>query len=83
VIYRWVNFDRERRVTTDNYDNATGKLRVTSIRMKLAKTDAADVTADKSVGAGNIKPIAPLNSAMKNGLQRLLWCYLSIVHMII
>lgn len=44
------------------------KLRVTSISMKLAKSDAADVTIDTSVGAGNIKPtIAPLDSAMKNG----------------
>jgi hypothetical protein len=43
--------------------------------MKSAKIDAAYVTADTSVAAGNIEPpIAPLDSALKTGLDTMLWC---------
>ncbi len=48
--------------------------------MEFAKNDAADVTADTLVDAGNIKLlIAPLDSALKIGLDRMLWCCLVVV----
>ena len=42
--------------------------------MKSEKIDAAYVTADKSVNAWNIEPpMAPLDSALKTGLDTMLW----------
>ena len=43
---------------------------------KILKNNAADATADTTVGAANIEPpIAPLDSALKNGLLTMLWIY--------
>ena len=48
--------------------------------MKSAKIDAAYVTADTSVVATNIEPsMAPSNSALKNGLVTMLWCYVIVI----
>ena len=44
--------------------------------MKSAKIDAAYVTADTSFDATNIEPpMAPLDSALKTGLDTMLWCH--------
>ena len=41
--------------------------------------NAADVTDDTSVADGNIEPpMKPLDSALKMGLDTMLWCYLDI-----
>ena len=43
---------------------------------KSAKIDAAYVTADTSFDATNIEPpMAPLDSALKTGLDTMLWCH--------
>ena len=48
--------------------------------MKSEKIDAAYVTADTSVDATNIEPpMAPSNSALKIGLDRMLWCYVIVI----
>ena len=47
--------------------------------MKSEKIDAAYVTDDTSVEAANIEPpMAPSNSALKNGLVTMLWCYIIV-----
>ena len=52
----------------------------TMMCMKLAKIYAAYVTADTSVDATNIEtPMAPSNSALKTGLDTMLWCYVIVV----
>lgn len=48
--------------------------------MKSEKIDAAYVTADTSVDATNIEPpMVPLDSALKNGLGSMLWCYVIVI----
>jgi hypothetical protein len=43
--------------------------------MKSEKIDAAYVTADTSVEATKIEPpMVPLDSALKTGLDTMLWC---------
>ena len=52
------------------------------ICQKSAKIDAAYVTADTSFDATNIEPpMAPLDSALKTGLDTVLWRHdISLVH---
>ena len=48
----------------------------TMMCMKSAKIDAACVTADTSFDATKIEPpMAPLDSALKTGLDTMLWCH--------
>ena len=48
------------------------------ICQKSAKIDAAYVTADTSFDATNIEPpMAPLDSALKTGLDTVLWRHVS------
>ena len=46
---------------------------------EIGKNDAAVTTVDTYVITGNTEPpMAPSNSALKNGLVTMLWCYIIV-----